>query len=358
MLVERGWGLPFLRSKRHYILGPATPSLASAGTFLADHIRPGSRTGKIMSYPENMTPLIRLLDKDQPKVLVVVGTGISMGATGTSHASWLGLLEHGIDHLVRTEEFTKSRGETLVQSLRSTFSPFDLKLALQHAENIEINLKTPDLQAFADWLESAFRCFKARSGGTETLDALRDLQQAGALLLTTNYDSLLSDATGLPPITWEEHDEFLQVINRQREGILHIHGHWQQPASVVLGRSSYNRIVRDDQFQSAFKSLWLEWSWVFVGCGDGLDDPNLGLLLEWGKQWGYGALPDYFLARAENASALDARGDKPTNLVCVGFPDYPDLPKMLREITPAARCSPFVRVDHDFALFRSPESAA
>lgn len=298
-----------------------------------------------MALPLKMAPLTKLLDKDQPKVLVVVGTGISMGATGTSHASWLGLLEHGIDHLVKTKVFTKSRGETLVKSLRSAFSPFNLKLALQHAENVEINLKTPDLQAFADWLESAFCDFKARTGGTETLDSLRDLQQAGALLLTTNYDSLLSDASGLSPVTWEEHAEFLQVINRQREGILHIHGHWRQPASVVLGRSSYDRIVKDDKFQSAFKSLWLEWSWVYVGCGDGLDDPNLGLLLEWGKQWGHGALPDYFLAREDKTSALDARGDKPTNLVCVGFPEYPDLPRMLREITPAARCSPFVHVD-------------
>ena len=309
-----------------------------------------------MAFPQNMVPLAKLLEKDQPKVLLVVGTGISIGATGTSHASWLGLLEHGIDHLVKTSVFTKSHGDTLINSLRRAFCPFDLKIALQHAENVEINLKTPDLQGFADWLNNAFRTFRPRTGGTETIDALRDLQQAGALLLTTNYDRLLSDATGLAPVTWEEHADFLQVINRQREGILHIHGNWQRPTSVVLGRSSYKRIVEDEKFQTALRSLWLEWSWVYVGCGDGLDDPNLGLLLEWGKQWGHGALPDYFLAREDKASALDVKPDKPTNLVCVGFPDYPALPKILCNISPTARCSPFVRVDHDFALFRSPWS--
>lgn len=148
---------------------------------------------------------------------------------------------------MKTEVFTGSHGDKLVNSLRSAFDPFDLTLALQHAENVEINLKTPGLQAFANWLQSAFRDFTPRTGGTETLDALRDLQQAGALLLTTNYDSLLSDATELPPVTWEEHVDFLQVINRQHDGILHIHGHWR--------RSSYNRIVNDEKFQSAFKSL-------------------------------------------------------------------------------------------------------
>lgn len=213
-----------------------------------------------MPFPLSLEHLKKLLEKDQPKVLAVVGAGVSMGATGASHASWLGLLEHGIVYLVKTEVFTKSRGDTLVNSLHSVFAPFDLKLALQHAENVEINLKTPGLQAFADWLESAFRDFRPRTGTMETLDALRDLQQAGALLVTTNYDSLLSEAVGLPPVSWEEHADFLQVINGQRNGILHVHGHWQQPSSVVLGQSSYDRVVKDERFQAAFRSLWLHWS--------------------------------------------------------------------------------------------------
>jgi hypothetical protein len=125
----------------------------------------------------------------------------------------------------------------------------------------------------------------------------------------------------------------------------------------VLGRTSYNRVVEDKTFQAAFKSLWLEWTWVYVGCGDGLDDPNLGRLLEWGKQWGYGALDDYFLAKEDKATALNNRPDKPNNLVCVGYHDYHHLPEILRGITPLARCSPFVRVDHDFALFRPPGTA-
>ncbi|MEI7748705.1 MAG: SIR2 family protein, partial [Chlorobiaceae bacterium] len=307
-----------------------------------------------MAFPASMIPLSKLLEKDQPKVLVVVGAGVSMGATGKAHASWLGLLEHGIGHLVDTGIFTPSHRDTLLNSLKSAFSPFDLALALQHAENVEVNLKTLDLQAFADWLESAFRDLTPRPGGTDTLDALRDLQQAGALLLTTNYDSLLSDATGLPPVSWDDHEKLLQVISQQQNGILHIHGHWQQPSSVVLGRSSYDRVVKDEKFQSAFKSLWLEWSWVYVGCGDGVDDPNLGRLLEWGKQWGKEALPDYFLAKEDKASALAARPEKPSNLVCIGYPDYRKLPELLRGITPTVRCSPFVLVDCDFDFFRSP----
>jgi hypothetical protein len=301
-------------------------------------------------------PLARLLEKDEPKVLVVVGAGVSAGATSASHASWLGLLKHGVQHLVATEVFTERHGNQLSASLDAAFSPFDLTSALQHAENVEQTLRTPDAAAFAAWLDAAFREFKIEADKSETLDALRDLQQAGALLLTTNYDSLLSEATGLPPVTWEEHAELFQVIRRQRPGILHVHGHWQRPSSVVLGKSSYDRIARDQDFQDVFKSLWLERSWLYVGCGDGLDDPNLGRLLEWGKRWNKGAPRDYFFAKADKALLLANRPDRPANVVSVGYPDHPDLPSVLHSLTPAARCWPFIPVDADFALFRSPAS--
>jgi hypothetical protein len=300
---------------------------------------------------------MKLLEEEHPRVIIVVGAGVSEGATGAPHASWLGLLKHGVDHLVATKVFTPERREVLDSSLDAAFSQFNLEQALLHAGHIEQCLKIPNEQAFADWLAAAFRDLKVKDGKRTTLNALRELQRAGALLLTTNYDSLLSDATDLPPVTWEEYADFLQVTNRKKEGILHIHGHWQHPTSVVLGRSSYDRVVADQYFQAALTSLWLHWSWVYVGCGDGLDDPNLGRLLEWGKGWGQGTMPDYFLAKADKAAALQARSSKPANLVCVGYPDYPNLPDLLHSLTPAAHCLPFDPVDEEFQLFRSPGSA-
>ena len=221
-----------------------------------------------MPFPMSLDNLKKLLDSDYPMVLVVVGAGVSIGATGEKHASWSGLLEHGMNHLVNTKKITADWRKVLMNSLHDAFSPFNLALALQHAANIEVNLKTPDIQAFAEWLESAFRDFEPRAGETDTLEALRDLQQAGALLLTTNYDSLLSDFTGLSPVCWDNHSEFMKVMRRERNGILHIHGHWKQPNTVVLGQSSYDRVLRNTKFQDAFKSLWINWTWLYVGCDD------------------------------------------------------------------------------------------
>ncbi len=115
-----------------------------------------------MPLATKIEPLAALLEKDAPKVLVVVGAGISVGAASAPHASWLGLLKHGFKHLVTTDVFTKKRGEELIASLDAAFSPFDLKAVLKHAELVEQNLTTPDSTAFAHWLAAAFNDLRPR----------------------------------------------------------------------------------------------------------------------------------------------------------------------------------------------------
>ena len=103
----------------------------------------------------------KLLDRTPPQLVVVVGTGVAKGATDQLHADWLGLLKHGIQHLVTEKRFTPEYGEELKATLAAAFSPFDLQTALQHAELVEQTLNTPTAAAFARWLDSAFSNFKA-----------------------------------------------------------------------------------------------------------------------------------------------------------------------------------------------------
>jgi hypothetical protein len=306
--------------------------------------------------PPDLEPLVLSMQRDARRLVVMIGAGVSVGATSASHASWPGLLNHAVDHLVSTSVLTGGHGQTLRGSLDAAFHPFDLATALKHAEFVELALTTPNRSGFSDWLGAAFQNLKAQEGKTATLDALRDLQQAGALLLTTNYDSLLSDATGLPTVTWEDHARLYEATHGDQPAIVHVHGHWAQPSSVVLGRSSYERIVGDEDFQQIFRSLWLERSWLYVGCGDGLDDPNVGRLLAWGNRWPKSAPPDYFLTRNDTAANWKDRQDRPAHLVPVGYNTHDDLPDVLRSITPSSRRWPFVRVDDDFALFRPAAS--
>ncbi|HZP98169.1 MAG TPA: SIR2 family protein, partial [Reyranella sp.] len=308
------------------------------------------------SKTAELDQIAKLLDRAHPPVVVVVGAGVAVNATGKRHASWLGLLKHGVQHLVATNRFTATYASELETSLNAAFSPFQLGSALNHADTVERVLRTPNDGAFADWLETAFADFKCRpdDASTAQLDALRDLHEAGALLLTTNYDGLLHNATGAPVVTWEEHADFHRVMTRQKPGILHIHGHWLRPSSVVLGRSSYGRVVADTDFQQLLQTLWLENSWVYVGCGDGLDDPNLGRLLRWSKAWDKSAFPHFFFAREDKAKEINNRASKPSNLVAVGYSSHDQLAPALRSVCPAPRSWPFIAIDDDFPLFHIP----
>ncbi len=306
----------------------------------------------------DLNEIAKILDGPSPQLVVVVGTGVARDATGQPHASWLGLLKHAIQHLVALR-IQPEWGEHLKASLDAAFrSPFDLQAALKHAEFIEQALTTPDTKGFAEWLESAFVDFKARPSlkHPTTLEGLWDLQRAGALLLTTNYDSLLTDATDLPPVTWEEHDDFHRVMTRQKSGILHIHGHWRRPSSIVLGHTSYKRVVTDQRIQELFKSLWLNWHWLYVGFGNGLDDPNFGRLLAWSRNWGASGLYDIFLAEQVKAVEIANRTDRPLNLFSFGYRSHDALPAILKSLTPATRAWPFLPVDDSLPQFRFPGS--
>src|SRR5262249_21962848 len=72
-----------------------------------------------------------------------------------------------------------------------------------------------------------------------------------------------------------------RVLRGDEKGILHLHGHWEQPESVVLGYSSYADVVGDDHAKTVRQALALMSSFLFVGCGRGVADPNFRVLLGW-----------------------------------------------------------------------------
>jgi len=310
----------------------------------------------LISTPTELHALYPEFDRERPNVLVVVGTGISFGATGEARASWSGLLEHGVETLRTQATWNDETANANLTLIKNAFSStFDLDEVLTRAESVTKALGAPDGTNYGSWLADAIGSLKAREDRTATLDAIKQLEQAGALILTTNYDNLLTDATGLSPVTWQDHGEFLRVLNRDREGILHIHGHWSQPSSVILGRKSYEHILNAPALQDLFKSIWLHWSWLYVGCGNGLEDPNVGRLLRWGHDaFGESARKHYFLAKEQDAADLLCRPDKPANLVPVGYRDHAELPNHLRALTPRQRPCPFVELGPTSGPVRKP----
>ncbi len=63
--------------------------------------------------------------------------------------------------------------------------------------------------------------------------------------------------------------------------MLHVHGFWRQPDTVVLDVGDYENVIGDPLTQAGLRTLGEAWSLLFVGCGEGLADPHFEQFLDW-----------------------------------------------------------------------------
>lgn len=295
-----------------------------------------------MTRPSDLDAEIRAA-VDERRAVLVAGTGVSLAAsvdpaTGEPHpqASWAGLLESGLAWLEERGLIAPARAQAHRSLLDGDATTYNYVSA---AQDIVTAMGGPDSIHFEKWLANTVGKIVARDRAV--LDALADLRGHGNLLATTNYDELLLGAADAPdPVTWADEDgAFLAAVrNRRKDAVLFLHGWWQKPESVVLDWKSYDRIVRDQQHREDLAAVWSTTTWVYVGCGvNGLDDPDLGLLLErYGKRARSAGMFDYCLVRDDQLREFQARFDRQGhNIKAIGFgAEHGDLAPYLRSLLP------------------------
>jgi hypothetical protein len=209
----------------------------------------------------------------------------------------------------------------------------DTEEIISVAEDITRRLGGPDGGEFARWLErSVGGLTAARPAVLEALAAL------GVPLATTNYDGLLEAATGWPAVTWRQGALVQQVVLGDTDAILHLHGHWQDPASVVLGIRSYEAVVGDAHAEAMRKALAATRTLVFVGCGAGLADPNFGALRGWLTEvFASSTYRHYRLCRTEELADLWDEHGLDERIIPLAYGDgHDDLVPFLRSLIPQA----------------------
>jgi hypothetical protein len=215
--------------------------------------------------------LRRALDKNE--LLVVVGTGVSIRSSGDAPASsWKGLLREGVDWCMGVGR----ADERWVRRQLAAIEEGDLNEIIGVAELITSRLDGSSGAEFGLWLRETVG--KLTCTQPDVLNAIGALQTQVA---TTNYDGLIEGVTGLRPITWNDDARIFRLLRGDENGVLHLHGYWEEPDTVVLGVRSYESIVRDEQKQNVLRTLPLMRSLMFVGFGEGLSDPNFGPLFRW-----------------------------------------------------------------------------
>jgi hypothetical protein len=81
--------------------------------------------------------LLTLLDRPEPPVLLVVGSGISFGATGEVRATWRGLLNHGVDYLEAAGVWVPDKANAERYLINESFdAKFDLDEVLRRADSV------------------------------------------------------------------------------------------------------------------------------------------------------------------------------------------------------------------------------
>jgi tetratricopeptide (TPR) repeat protein len=216
------------------------------------------------------------------QVLVIAGAGVAVAATaggapdGTRVASWKGLLADGIERCVLVGRPPAAEG--WAERLRADLGSADLDDLLSVAERVSSRLGAPAGGDYSRWLRETVGALRASDPSVP-----RALAELGVTIATTNYDGLLEEVTGQPPVTWRDGARMERVARGDEAAILHLHGHWQDPQSVVLGIRSYERVLGDAPAQAMMRALRTLRTLLFVGCGAGLEDPNFAALLAWSR---------------------------------------------------------------------------
>jgi hypothetical protein len=207
-------------------------------------------------------------------VVVVTGSGVSVAAAeGEPAASWQGLLHDGLDHC-RTIGLMEKVPFDLMKAQVETG---DTQLLINVAQLICTILRQKSEGTFKGWLKRAIGELKVKNAAV--LEALASLP---AILTTLNYDTLIEQATGRKPIPWDETDAVQDSLRKLAPStVLHLHGWYGKPESVVFGWDSYTRVRQDLHASEVLRTFAIRDTMLFVGCGDTFLDPNFACLIDW-----------------------------------------------------------------------------
>ncbi|MCO4251218.1 SIR2 family NAD-dependent protein deacylase [Pseudarthrobacter raffinosi] len=267
------------------------------------------------------------------KVIAVVGAGVSAALTARAPtAAWLGLIEDGIE---RAASFAPNPNwkNLRLDALTTAVEYSDTNELIAVATSVSDMLKE-SRQGYADWLrESVGELPLKHTELAKALDALR------VPLFTTNYDTLLSRALKKRFVTWKSTEQMRSVFNGDSMDVVgHLHGVWDDPDSVILSATDYKKLTLTENAQFLQHSQYASKSFLFIGCGDTVDDPNFTTMLRLHRQMFPESKGDHFrLSRNSEVAALEKKHvDDDIRVVSYGS-KYEDLAQFLGQLAESAQ---------------------
>jgi hypothetical protein len=230
------------------------------------------------------------------ELVAVTGSGVSVGLTNASNPalSWKGLILDGFAYGVRKGKIS------LVQetSWRAQIESTDIDELLGAAEFMGRKLEAPNGDLYARWLESVFKNIRPQNKAMQR--AILALATAGIPLCTLNYDTLVEQTTGFTSVNMTDTVRVLAWMRREIQGVFHLHGVWESPATCVLGIRDYEATLGNDVRDMIQRSLGSFKRLLFIRCGDTFGDPNFSALIRWLRQNTKSAAPEHYALVTED----------------------------------------------------------
>ncbi len=263
------------------------------------------------------------------RLITVCGAGITASTVPSSQfGSWLRLIEHGINTVLEHDARQKEWAELTKRQLEIAEDPNEYVHAAQSVAN------KLGARHFHRWIQDTIGTLQE----PEASDLVESIALLGMPIATTNYDTLIERVTNRDGVHWKNPDNMQRALAGKLSAVVHLHGIYLEPETVIFGSQSYGGIIGDEGAQAVQWLMAGGKSMLFVGASGTLEDPNLGLLLAKIDH----AIPNstnehYLVCReSERNNLLDKYKDSPITIVSFGSDDYAELPEFIRSIAVAA----------------------
>lgn len=253
------------------------------------------------------------------ELVYLFGAGISSSLTDNHACSWWRWIVNGI---------AKMKDRNLAEQYKKMIDTD------QTADNLiavvgKVLAATKADGVYEEWMQESFEQYTITN--YVLANTLQKLLITQDVFATTNYDSLLEQATGLDMISYEEPEKaFFMLDKKKSEAVLHIHGVYNSAKgidNIVADQEQYDNVINNKGAQFIQHILGTR-TLIFVGCGKTTDDANISRFIQFAKEYLHMERDYYFLCKTGDETV-----DLPDNIKPVVYGDeYSDLPIFLEDM--------------------------
>lgn len=280
------------------------------------------------------------------RLVVVCGAGTTAATVPSSpFGSWRKLLEHGIDRVEHTGVDEHEWAELSRRQIELAKHPSD------YASIAQTVASRLGKREYVKWLHETVGSLPE----PERPQLIQAVANLGMPIATTNYDTLIERVTNRDSVNWPNHQAMQRALLGISPAVMHLHGIYREPDTVVFGSESYGAVIENKSAQSIQWLMAGGKSILFVGASGTLEDPNLGkLMAKIDDDIPNSTNEHYILCRSSERDRLvEQFKESPVIVVPFGSDDYADLPGFIAKIASSAGRTPAQVAQQDYHLAAS-----